>query len=452
MAKAPVAKNQEMTVTIDDLTYEGMGVAKVAHYPLFVEGALPGEEVRVRIVKAEKKYAFARLEEVLVASPDRVAPKAKAYAQTGIAPLQHLAYPAQLAFKQHQVETLYQKAHLTIPVRPTLGMTTPSGYRNKAQIPVRMVNGELTTGFYKRRSHDLLPLEDFYIQDPHIDHAVLVVRDLLRQFQVPAYDEATNSGVIRHIMVRRGYYSKQMMIVLVSRTWVIPHLDELMAGITAALPEVTSLMLNLNDQATNVILGKKTRTLFGQDYLEDQLLGSTFRISPLSFYQVNPTQTEVLYTEAVRAAGLTGQETVIDAYSGIGTISLTMAKHAKQVYGVEVVPEAVKDAQTNARLNGLTNVDFVLGKAEDVMQDWQAQGLTADVLMVDPPRKGLAPSFIAAVGKMLPPKVVYVSCNPATLARDIAALQAFGYRATATQPVDMFPQTTSIESVTVLTR
>ena len=225
-----------------------------------------------------------------------------------------------------------------------------------------------------------------------------------------------------------------------------------MAGITAALPEGTSLMLNLNDQATNVILGKKTRTLFGQDYLEDQLLGSTFRISPLSFYQVNPTQTEVLYTEAVRAAGLTGQETVIDAYSGIGTISLTMAKHAKQVYGVEVVPEAVKDAQTNARLNGLTNVDFVLGKAEDVMQDWQAQGLAADVLMVDPPRKGLVPSFIAAVGKMLPSKVVYVSCNPATLARDIAALQAFGYRATATQPVDMFPQTTSIESVTVLTR
>ena len=162
-----------------------------------------------------------------MASLDRVAPKAKAYAQTGIAPLQHLAYPAQLAFKQHQVETLYQKAHLTIPVRPTLGMTTPSGYRNNAQIPVRMVNGELTTGFYKRRSHDLLPLEDFYIQDPHIDHAVLVVRDLLRQFQVPAYDEATNSGVIRHIMVRRGYYSKQMMIVLVSRTWVIPHLDEL---------------------------------------------------------------------------------------------------------------------------------------------------------------------------------------------------------------------------------
>ncbi|WP_179396314.1 23S rRNA (uracil(1939)-C(5))-methyltransferase RlmD [Lacticaseibacillus absianus] len=451
MAKAPVAKNQEFTVTIEDLSYEGMGVAKLDHYPLFVEGALPGETVVIRVVKAEKKYAFARLIQVVTPSPDRVTPKAQAYAQTGIAPLQHLAYPAQLKFKQHQIEMLYHKAQLAIPVRPTLGMTTPYGYRNKAQIPVRAIAGVVTTGFYKRRSHELIPLTDFYIQDPKIDAAVLVVRDLLRQYNVPAYDEATNSGVIRHIMVRRGYYSHQMMIVLVSRTWVVPHQAELVAGIKAALPEVTSIMLNLNERATNVILGPKTRTLDGNDYLEDQLLGSTFRISPLSFYQVNPTQTEVLYTAAVRAAGLTGREVVIDAYSGIGTISLTMAEHAKQVYGVEVVPEAVRDAKANARLNGVTNAEFLVGRAEDVMQTWKDQGLHADVLMVDPPRKGLAPEFIAAVGVMLPPKLVYVSCNPATLARDIAALQAFGYRATATQPVDMFPQTTSIESVTALT-
>lgn len=452
MAKTPVVKNQELTVTIEDLTYEGMGVAKVDGYPLFVDGALPGEKVVAHITKADKKYAFARMTELLEASKDRVAPKAKAYAQTGIAPLQHLAYPAQLKFKQHQVETLFQKAKLDIEVKPTLGMAQPYGYRNKAQIPVRMVNGVLTTGFYKRRSHELLPLEDFYIQDPEIDKAVLVVRDLLREYKIPAYNEQDNSGVIRHIVVRRGYFSHQLMIVLVSNTWAIDHLEEIVAGLTKALPELSSLMLNLNNRKTNVILGKKTRTLFGHDYLEDKLLGSTFRISPLSFYQVNPQQTEVLYQQAIDAAGLTGNETVIDAYSGIGTISLSMAKHAKRVLGVEVVPEAVHDAKVNASLNSIKNAEFVVGKAEDVMTKWAEEGLHADVLMVDPPRKGLAPEFTAAVGKMMPDKVVYVSCNPATLARDIAALQEFGYTAKANQPVDMFPQTTSIESVTVLTK
>ena len=452
MAKTPVVKNQELTVEIQDLTYEGMGVAKVDGYPLFVDGALPGEKVVAHITKAEKKFAFARMTELLVASPDRVEPKAKAYAQTGIAPLQHLAYAAQLKFKQQQVANLFQKAKLDIEVKPTLGMAQPYGYRNKAQIPVRMVNGVLTTGFYKRRSHDLLPLEDFYIQDPEIDKAVLVVRDLLRKYQIPAYNEMDNSGVIRHIVVRRGYFSHQLMIVLVTNTWAVDHLEDIVKGLTEALPELASLMLNLNNRKTNVILGKKTRTLFGHDYLEDQLLGSTFRISPLSFYQVNPQQTEVLYQQAIDAADLKGNETVIDAYSGIGTISLSMAKHAKRVLGVEVVPEAVHDAKVNASLNSIKNAEFVVGKAEDVMTKWAEDGLHADVLMVDPPRKGLAPEFTAAVGKMLPDKVVYVSCNPATLARDIAALQEFGYTAKSNQPVDMFPQTTSIESVTVLTK
>lgn len=452
MAKTPVTKNEKLTVTIEDLTYEGMGVAKVDGYPLFIEGALPQEVAEVVVVKAEKKYAFARLLNLVQTSPDRVAPKAKAYAQTGIAPLQHLAYPAQLRFKQNQVAQLFKKAHLDIDVLPTLGMDKPYGYRNKAQIPVRNVDGQLTTGFYKRRSHELLPLEDFYIQDPAIDQAIIVVRDLLRKYQIPAYNEAQNTGVIRHIMVRRGYFSHELMIVLVSTTWAVEHLEELVADISKALPETASIMLNLNNRKTNVILGKKTRTLFGHDYLEDKLLGLTFRISPLSFYQVNPQQTEVLYQTAIDAAGLTGDETVIDAYSGIGTISLSMAKHAKRVIGVEVVPEAVHDAAVNAQLNNIKNADFVIGKAEDVMTKWAEEGQHADVLMVDPPRKGLAPEFTAAVGKILPDKIVYVSCNPATLARDIAALGEFGYVAKQTQPVDMFPQTTSIESVTVLTK
>lgn len=451
MAKAPVVKNQELTVTILDLTYEGMGVAKVDGFPLFIENALPGEEVQVHVLKVEKQYGFAKLVKLLKASPDRQVPVDKAYTQTGIAPLQHLAYPAQLKFKQHQIEELYQKQNLAVPVLPTLGMADPKGYRNKAQIPVRQVKGQATTGFFKRRSHDLVPLEDFYIQDPKIDAAVVVVRDLLRQYGLTGYDEIKNTGLVRHIMVRRGYFSHEMMLVLVVTTWALPHQDDLVAGIQAALPEVTSIMLNLNDKRTNVIMGHKTRLLAGRSYLTDQLLGNTFQISPLSFYQVNPQQTEVLYTKAIEAAGLTGKETVIDAYSGIGTISLAMAKHAKHVYGVEIVPEAVADARQNARLNGIDNATFEVGKAEDVMQTWRDQQLPVDVLMVDPPRKGLAKEFIDAVGVLLPPKMVYVSCNPATLARDLKALAAFGYQATQTQPVDMFPQTTSIESVTALT-
>ncbi len=452
VAKTPVVKNQELEVEIEDLTYQGMGVAKIDGYPLFIEDTLPGEKALVHVLKTEKQYGFAKLKKLEQTSPDRALAVDHTYTQTGIAPLQHLAYPAQLKFKQHQIQELFKKQDLHIPVRPTLGMDNPTGYRNKAQIPVRQVNGQATTGFFKRRSHEMVPLEDFYIQDPKIDAAVIVVRDLLRKYHLTGYDEQANSGLVRHIMVRRGYYSKDMMIVLVVTSWAVPHQDDIVAGIQAALPEVSSIMLNLNDKRTNVILGKKTRLLAGHSYLTDQLLGNTFHISPLSFYQVNPLQTEVLYSQAIEAAGLTGKETVIDAYSGIGTISLAMAKHAKQVYGVEIVPEAVADARDNAKLNGITNVTFTVGKAEDAMQQWQQEELPVDVLMVDPPRKGLAKEFIAAVGVLLPPKLVYVSCNPATLARDIKALEAFGYHAAQTQPVDMFPQTTSIESVTALTR
>ena len=447
---AQLAKNQELEVTITDLTYEGLGVAKVDGFPLFIDNALPGEKVLIHITKLDKKYGFAFTKQILVQSPDRVEAKDRTLTQTGIAPLQHLSYAAQLKFKRQQVTELYKKQHLDIEVLPTLPSPQTSGYRNKAQVPVRTVQGQLATGFYKRRSHTLLPITDFYIQDPEIDRAILVVRDLLRQYNVPAYDEQRNAGVVRHIMVRRGYFTRMMMVVIVTRTRQLPHAKEIVAGINAQLPEVASIMQNVNAKRTNVILGDHSKTLWGQDYIEDQLLGSTFRISAQSFYQVNPQQTENLYGKAIDAAGLTGKETVIDAYSGIGTISLTMARHAKHVYGVEIVPSAVADARVNAELNGIDNVTFKLGKAEDVMQQWGEQKLAADVLMVDPPRKGLAPEFIAAVGSMLPKKVVYVSCNPATLARDIKALAEFGYVAKQTQPVDMFPQTLHVESVTAL--
>ncbi|WP_338405045.1 23S rRNA (uracil(1939)-C(5))-methyltransferase RlmD [Lacticaseibacillus rhamnosus] len=451
LAQPAVTKNQDLEVTIEDLTYEGMGVAKVAGFPLFIEDALPGEKMQVHVLKTQKQYGFAKVVKRLTDSPDRVAGADSTYIRTGIAPLSILAYPAQLKFKQHQIQELYKKAHLAIKVLPTIGMKHPLGYRNKAQVPVRLVRGELQTGFYKKHSHDLVPIEDFLIQDPKIDQAIVVVRDLLRKYQVPPYDERTNRGVIRNIMVRRGRATHQMMIVLVARTWQVPHLNDIVEEITLSLPEVTSVVVNLNDKRTNVILGRKSKTIYGRDYLLDKLLGSEFQISPVSFYQVNPIQTEVLYTKAIEAAGLTGKETVIDAYSGIGTISLTMARHAKQVYGVEVVESAVRDAEANAARNHIKNVTFEVGKAEDVMQKWKDANLPVDVLMVDPPRKGLDKTFIDAVGYMKPPKMVYISCNPATLARDLQLLAAFGYTAKETQPVDMFPQTQHIESITALT-
>lgn len=451
--KAPVTKNERLDVTIADLTYQGMGVAKVDDFPLFIENALPGEELTIQVTKVQSHYGFARAITWKTTSPDRVEDVDKTYRQTGIAPLQHLAYPAQLKFKQHQIAELFSKDHQDVEVAPTLGMENPTQYRNKAQVPVRMVKGQLETGFYRQHSHELIPLTDFYIQDPAIDAAIVKVRDLLRQFEIPAYNEINDKGVIRNIMVRRGYYSHEMMIVLISRTQKLPSQAQLVEQIHEALPEVTSIVLNVNAKKTNVIMGNVTRTLYGKPTIEDSLLGLTFAISARSFYQVNPQQTEKLYQMAIDKAGLTGAETVIDAYCGIGTISLALAKHAKQVYGVDIVPEAIEDAKVNAQKNHLTNVTFEVDKAEDQMAKWQEAGIKPDVVVVDPPRKGLAESLIDSTAKMGPKKVVYVSCNPATLVRDVARFQELGYAIDGPiQPVDQFPQTPHVESVTVLVK
>ncbi|MCT3583072.1 23S rRNA (uracil(1939)-C(5))-methyltransferase RlmD [Levilactobacillus brevis] len=452
-SKAPVSKNERLDVTITDLTYQGLGVAKVEDFPLFIENTLPGEEVTVQVTKVQSHYGFARAVAWTQESPDRVKDVDKTYRQTGIAPLQHLAYPAQLKFKQHQIAELFSKSHQDVEVAPTMGMDNPTQYRNKAQVPVRMVKGQLETGFYRQHSHELIPLTDFYIQDPAIDAAIIKVRDLLRQFEIPAYNEVSDKGVIRNIMVRRGYYSHEMMIVLISRTQKIPSQAQLADQIHQALPEVTSIVLNVNAKKTNVIMGNVTRVLYGKPTIEDTLMGLTFAISARSFYQVNPQQTEKLYQMAIDKAGLTGAETVIDAYCGIGTISLALAKHAKQVYGVEIVPEAIEDAKVNAQKNHLSNVTFAVNKAEDQMAEWQAAGIKPDVIVVDPPRKGLAESLIDSAAKMAPKKVVYVSCNPATLVRDVARFTELGYHVDGpVQPVDQFPQTPHVESVTVLVK
>lgn len=456
MAKinVPVHKGEVLTATVADLTYEGNGVIKVEGYPIFVPYVLPGEQAEIKVVKVTAKFAWGELQKLKTKSPDRVEIKDARYLKTGIAPLGILSYPAQLKFKQHQVEELLKKAHLNeIKVLPTMGMDHPYQYRNKAQVPVKYMKGQLQTGFYKRGSHDLVPIEDFYIQDSKIDAAILVVRDLLRQYNIRAYDEKTGRGCIRTVMVRRGYYSHEMMVVLVTNTKELPHADEIVAGIVKGVPEVKSIVQNVNSKRTNKLLGLENHTLWGSDTIHDQLLGIDFTISPLSFYQVNPQQTEKLYQTAIDAAGLDGTQTVIDAYCGIGTISLAVAKHAKKVYGVEIVPAAIEDAKQNAKVNHIENAEFVVGKAEEQMAKWQKAGLKPDVLIVDPPRKGLDETLIEAAGKMAPEKIIYISCNQATLVRDLQRFVQAGYHvAKPIQPVDQFPQTPHIESVTLLER
>ncbi|GEO64673.1 23S rRNA (uracil(1939)-C(5))-methyltransferase RlmD [Companilactobacillus nantensis] len=450
MEKPNLKKNQELELDIQDLSYEGKGVAKVDDFTLFVDNALPGEKVKAVITRVNKNFGFARTLDVLVESPDRVHDIDAVYAQTGIAPLSHLKYDKQLEFKHNQVVTDFSKIGLKdVKVNPTLGMESPFNYRNKAQVPVRQVNGKLTTGFYRRRSHDLVPMENFLIQDPKIDAEIIRVRDILRKYNVRGFDEQNQKGQIKTIMVRRAYFTGEMMIVLVSRTPDISHYKDITNEILAN-PEVKSLFLNINSKNTNVIFGQKMTLLGGKKYIDDKILGHTYRISPRSFYQVNPVQTQNLYKLAIDKAELTGKENVVDAYSGIGTIGLSLADKAKHVTGIEVIEDAVKDADQNAKLNNITNTDFVVGKTEDVLDEWAKNEVSVDVLMVDPPRKGLANSLIESLKNIKPKTIVYISCNPATLARDLELLSDT-YEIGDVTPVDMFPLTNHIECVTKLT-
>lgn len=450
MEKPNLKKNQELELDIQDLSYEGKGVAKVDDFTLFVDNALPGEKVKAVITRVNKNFGFARTLDVLVESPDRVHDIDAVYAQTGIAPLSHLKYDKQLEFKHNQVVTDFSKIGLKdVKVNPTLGMESPFNYRNKAQVPVRQVNGKLTTGFYRRRSHDLVPMENFLIQDPKIDAEIIRVRDILRKYNVRGFDEQNQKGQIKTIMVRRAYFTGEMMIVLVSRTPDISHYKDITNEILTN-PEVKSLFLNINSKNTNVIFGQKMTLLGGKKYIDDKILGHTYRISPRSFYQVNPVQTQNLYQLAIDKAELTGKENVVDAYSGIGTIGLSLADKAKHVTGIEVIEDAVKDADQNAKLNNITNTDFVVGKTEDVLDEWAKNEVSVDVLMVDPPRKGLANSLIESLKNIKPKTIVYISCNPATLARDLELLSDT-YEIGDVTPVDMFPLTNHIECVTKLT-
>lgn len=447
-------KNDIVEVEIVDLTHEGAGVAKVDGLVFFVENALPSEKILMRVLKVNKKIGFGKVEKYLVQSLHRNQDLDLAYLRSGIADLGHLSYPEQLKFKTKQVkDSLYKIAGIAdVEVAETLGMEHPVKYRNKAQVPVRRVNGVLETGFFRKNSHNLMPLEDFFIQDPVIDQVVVALRDLLRRFDLKPYDEKEQSRLIRNLVVRRGHYSGQIMVVLVTTRPKVFRVDQLIEQVIKQFPEIVSVMQNINDQNTNAIFGKEWRTLYGQDYITDQMLGNDFQIAGPAFYQVNTEMAEKLYQTAIDFAELKKDDVIIDAYSGIGTIGLSVAKHVKEVYGVELIPEAVENSKKNAQLNNISNAHYVCDTAENAMKNWLKDGIQPTVILVDPPRKGLTESFIKASAQTGADRIAYISCNVATMARDIKLYQELGYELKKVQPVDLFPQTHHVETVALLSK
>ncbi|HSJ37979.1 MAG TPA: 23S rRNA (uracil(1939)-C(5))-methyltransferase RlmD [Planococcus sp. (in: firmicutes)] len=445
----PVTKNERLLVHVEDLTHDGAGVAKVEGYPLFIHGALPGEDVHIHVLKTLKSYGFAKLLEIENASPFRVEAPCPVFDTCGGCQIQHLSYEGQMTFKRKLVRDAITRIGKLpdVPVHAVKGMENPWRYRNKSQIPFGMEDGRVVAGFYQPRSHQIADTDICLIQTPEADTLMAGIKQKLMQLGIEPYEEETHRGQLRHVVVRTARATGEIMVVLITKKKKFPQAAQAVELIRELVPETVSVIQNINPEKTNVIFGDETITMWGKDVIEDQIGDVRFEISARSFYQINPEQTEVLYGQALQYANLTGNETVIDAYCGIGTISLFLAQRAKFVMGVEIVAPAIEDAKRNAELNGLHNTLFEAGPAEQVIPRWYKEGKRADVLVVDPPRKGCDEQLLQTILKQRPERVVYVSCNPATLARDLRILEDGGYRTQEVQPVDMFPQSTHCEAV-----
>ena len=467
-------KNDIIELKIEDITEQGEGIGKVSGYALFVKDTVPGDYVRAKVIKAKKNYGYAKLMEVLTPSADRVSPRCPAAGPCGGCQLQAMRYPAQLDFKRKKAgehlrriggfTVLYEKdpqrcplPENTVYVEPVLGMDDPWEYRNKFLVPVRKSrDNRIMTGFYAGRTHAVIETPHCFLGEAVYDEILAVVRGFMTAFGIEPYDEVSGKGIVRHVMIRKGKHTGQIMVCLVINRNRLPHAEAL-AERLSAVPGVTSFSLCVNTSRDNVIMGDRIIPVYGDPYIEDLIGDVKYRISPLSFFQVNPEQTEKLYGKVLEYADLTGKETVWDLYCGTGTISLFLAREAGHVYGVEIVPEAIEDAKHNAAANGIGNASFFCGKAEEVMPELLKAGaegtLTADIAVVDPPRKGCDAALIETLLEMKPAKIIYVSCDSATLARDLKLLCAEGqFAVRKVQPVDMFPQSGGIETVVKLER
>ena len=454
-----IEKNDILTVEITDTGIEGEGIGKTDGFILFVKDAVIGDTVQVKVMKAKKNYAYAKLEKVLVPSPFRVQPPCPFHRQCGGCQLQPLSYEKQLEFKQNKIRNNliriggFSPEHIDACMEPIIGMEDPWHYRNKAQFPFGYdKEGNVVTGFYAGRSHNIIANTDCALGVEENKTVLETILAYMKKYGVSAYDETTGKGLIRHVLIRKGFASGQLMACVVINGNKLPE-EKTLAEELWKIPGMTSVSVNVNTERTNVILGKKVRVLKGEEKIEDTIGDVVFRISPLSFYQVNPVQTKKLYGQALEYAGLTGEETVWDLYCGIGTISLFLAKKAKKVYGVEIVPEAIADAKENAARNGITNAEFFVGKAEEVLpQKYEEEGVYADVIVVDPPRKGCDEKCLETMVRMRPERIVYVSCDSATLARDLKYLGEMGYEVRKWRGCDMFPGTVHVETIVLLER
>ena len=455
--KIILKKNDLCQVTIEDMGSDGEGIGKINGYTLFVKDAVIGDHIEAKIMKAKKNYAYAKLEKVLIPSSFRVQPRCAFYKQCGGCQIQALSYEKQLEFKQNKVKNNLIRIgridpnYLDLIMEEPVGMEEPFFYRNKAQFPLgKNKEGKTITGFYAGRTHTIIENTECALGVKENQKILEIVLNYMKDYQVEPYEEAEHKGLIRHVLIRKGFSTGQLMVCLVINENQLPKEEKLVQEL-CTVENMTSISLSVNKEKTNVIMGKKIRLLYGRSQIEDQIGEITFKISPLSFYQVNPVQTERIYSRALEYAMLTGEETVWDLYCGIGTISLFLAKKAKQVYGVEIIPQAIEDAKENAARNRITNVSFYVGKAEEVLPEkYEKKGIYADVIVVDPPRKGCEEACLSTIVQMQPKRIVYVSCDSATLARDIKYLSERGYELKKAGIFDNFPQTIHVETVVLL--
>ncbi len=445
-------KNSTYEMMIDALGQEGEGIGRIDGFTIFVEGALPGDTIEVLIMKLKKSYGYGKLVNIIQPSEHRMAPACDAFTKCGGCSLQHLSYQKQLEYKTDKVANCIKRiAGINFDIQPTIGMDNPFRYRNKAQFPVGNSNNKPAIGFFAKHSHRIVQISDCKLQLAITSQITRIIENFILQFNLKPYDEENHTGLIRHVLIRSGFATNEIMVCIIINGKNLPHAAELIKDLQA-VTGLTSIMLNFNRERTNVIMGSSTQCIYGKDVITDYIGDLRFEISALSFFQVNPVQTKILYDLVTEFAEFSKTDIVIDAYCGIGTISLFIANHVKKVYGIEIINAAIADANRNAALNNITNAEFICGESEKVIPNLLAEHISPDVIIVDPPRKGCDEKVLKSIIDCGVKKLVYVSCDAATLARDIAILKGGGFELGKVQPVDCFPMTWHVETIVLLQR
>ncbi len=446
-------KNDILDAQITAMSSDGNGIAKIDGFVVFVPCSAVGDVLRLRIVKVQKNYCFGKIEEILTPAAQRIAPSCPVYQKCGGCSFRHITYEQELCHKaQFVADTLSRIGGLDLPLDPIVPSPLEEGYRNKAQYPIRIEDGEVVAGFFAKRSHRVIPCASCSLQPKFFTDIVEYTQTFAKSCRIPIYNEETGRGLLRHLYIRYGEVSGQVMVCLVVNGNSLPHSEEYIKGLLEVCPSVASVVLNVNKRQDNVILGEKCITLYGSDTIEDTLCGVSFHLSPLSFYQVNRQAAQKLYELAADMAGLSGSELLVDLYCGAGTIGLSMASRVRELIGVEIIPDAVENARENAKNCGIENARFLCADAGEAAKTLAQEGLHPDVIVVDPPRKGCSVDVLEAIQTMSPKKLVMISCNCASLARDCKALDAMGYKAIRAVPVDLFPRTTHVETVVLLSK